>query len=59
MSEEEIKSSSEELLEEKEVGAAKDCDFIDEFGRRALCKMCEMPVLGAAPFCRDHEAPVP
>jgi hypothetical protein len=37
----------------------KDCDSIEDPLRRGLCKACAQPVIGAAPFCKDHEPPVP
>jgi hypothetical protein len=24
-----------------------------------LCRVCQAPVVGEAPFCKDHEPPVP
>jgi hypothetical protein len=36
-----------------------DCDNISDPVRRTLCKACGMPVVGEAPFCKDHEPPVP
>jgi hypothetical protein len=27
--------------------------------RRGLCRVCQMPAVGEAPFCKDHEPPVP
>jgi hypothetical protein len=24
-----------------------------------LCRVCNAPVIGEAPFCKDHEPPVP
>jgi hypothetical protein len=35
------------------------CDDIEDPVRRGLCKVCQTPVLGAAPFCKEHEPPVP
>ncbi len=35
------------------------CDDIGDPVRRTLCKACGLPVLGEAPFCKDHEPPVP
>jgi hypothetical protein len=52
--------------ERKNTSAAEDthhakenCDAIEDPVRRGLCKMCGMPVVGSAPFCIDHEPPVP
>ena len=35
------------------------CTNISDPVRRGLCRICGMPVLGAAPFCQEHEPPVP
>ncbi|MGD9818152.1 MAG: hypothetical protein AB7V04_05555 [Desulfomonilaceae bacterium] len=35
------------------------CANIEGSVRRGLCKVCQTPVVGEAPFCKDHEAPVP
>jgi len=35
------------------------CDDIHDPVRRSLCKVCNMPVMGEAPFCKEHEPPVP
>jgi len=35
------------------------CADIHDPVRRSLCKVCNMPVLGEAPFCKEHEPPVP
>ena len=35
------------------------CDEIKDPVRRSLCKVCNMPVVGDAPFCQAHEPPVP
>jgi hypothetical protein len=43
--------------EEKHEGEA--CGDITDPLRRGLCKVCGMPVVGEAPFCKDHEFPVP
>ncbi len=59
MESEEFKGASKDPERAGEENPRKDCDSIDERGRRVLCKVCNMPVLGAAPFCKDHEAPVP
>lgn len=38
------------------VGPARgpNCDDIPSPVRRSLCKACSAPVIGAAPFCREH-----
>lgn len=36
-----------------------DCANIADPVRRTLCKVCNAPVVGNAPFCQDHEPPVP
>lgn len=38
---------------------AEACDTIADPVRRTLCKVCGLPVMGEAPFCKDHEPPVP
>lgn len=35
------------------------CGDITDPVRRGLCKICNVPVVGEAPFCKDHEPPVP
>ena len=35
------------------------CADINDPVRRSLCKVCNMPVMGGAPFCKEHEPPVP
>ncbi len=35
------------------------CEDISDPVRRSLCKVCNMPVFGEAPFCQEHEPPVP
>jgi hypothetical protein len=35
------------------------CAHIEDPVRRALCHVCGLPVVGEAPFCKDHEPPVP
>ncbi|MBI5250727.1 MAG: hypothetical protein HY912_14650 [Desulfomonile tiedjei] len=42
-------------LSESEV----DCASIHDPVRRALCRVCKAPVIGEAPFCKEHEPPVP
>ncbi len=57
---------TEEPQEEKrrvaELGEAREgeaCGDITDPVRRGLCKICGIPVVGEAPFCKDHEPPVP
>jgi hypothetical protein len=38
---------------------ADPCAHIEDPVQRALCKVCGLPVIGEAPFCKDHEPPVP
>ena len=40
-------------------GDAGECAGIEDPIRRGLCKVCQAPVIGEAPFCQDHEPPVP
>lgn len=35
------------------------CVDIKDPVRRSLCRVCQVPVVGEAPFCKDHEPPVP
>lgn len=35
------------------------CAEIEDPVRRGLCRVCGLPVVGEAPFCKDHEPPVP
>jgi hypothetical protein len=42
-----------------EVQQTDPCADIDDPVRRGLCRICQMPVVGESPFCKDHEAPVP
>lgn len=37
----------------------EDCESIQDPVRRTLCKACGLPVVGEAPFCKDHEPPAP
>ncbi len=51
-----------EHTEKREPSAGKvgqSCAEIDDPTRRALCKICGVPILREAPFCKDHEYPVP
>jgi hypothetical protein len=43
--------------EKKEEGPR--CDDINDPVRKGLCKVCGTPVLNMAPFCQDHDPPVP
>ncbi|AFM26849.1 hypothetical protein [Desulfomonile tiedjei] len=36
-----------------------ECASIKDPVRRSLCRVCNAPVLGKAPFCSTHEPPVP
>jgi hypothetical protein len=40
-------------------GSGDQCGAIKDPVRRTLCRACGMPVVGEAPFCKDHELPVP
>ena len=40
-------------------GRVDECADIEDPVRKALCRVCGVPVMGAAPFCQDHEPPVP
>ncbi len=43
----------------KEARAAGPRAHIEDRVRRVLCRVCQIPVVGEAPFCKDHELPVP
>lgn len=45
--------------EGSETGSYEECESIKDPVRRSLCKACGLPVVGEAPFCKDHEPPVP
>jgi len=36
-----------------------ECASIEDPIRRGLCRVCQAPVIGEAPFCKEHEPPVP
>ena len=42
-----------------EPQATDPCAHIMDPVRRGLCRVCQAPVIGEAPFCKDHEPPVP
>jgi hypothetical protein len=61
-------SDREERNQEKEpesqsgtegVPTADPCADIKDPVRKTLCRVCKAPVIGEAPFCKDHEPPVP
>lgn len=35
------------------------CANITDPVRNGLCRVCQLPVVGEVPFCKDHEPPVP
>jgi hypothetical protein len=39
--------------------AGDPCAHIKDPVRRGLCRVCQLPVVGEAPFCKDYEAPAP
>lgn len=45
--------------ESTEAQAGDPCAHIEDPVRRSLCRICQAPVVGEAPFCKDHEPPVP
>lgn len=57
MSEEREKYASNESEAHDE--SENVCKDIKDPVRRGLCKVCGLPVIGEAPFCKDHELPVP
>jgi len=42
-----------------EAQAGDPCAHIEDPVRKGLCRVCQVPVVGEAPFCKDHEPPVP
>lgn len=50
-------NEQEKLATEPTTG--ETCADIQDPIRRSLCKVCNMPVMGEAPFCKEHEPPVP
>ena len=53
----------EEFINNREEETTKfegaSCDDINDPVRKGLCKICGTPVLKMAPFCQEHEPPVP
>jgi hypothetical protein len=49
----------EEFKGRPEEPMGEACEDIGDPIRRTLCKVCHTPVIGEAPFCKDHEPPVP
>jgi hypothetical protein len=47
------------FTEKTETEEPDRCTGIEDPVRRGLCKVCGLPVIGEAPFCKDHEMPVP
>jgi hypothetical protein len=58
-----MSEKEEKDLEKASVSNAeptKDpCAGITDPVRRGLCRVCQAPVVGQAPFCKDHEPPTP
>lgn len=61
MDEREDKPQEEKFSAEEETRAeeADECASIQDPVRRTLCEVCHKPVIGMAPFCQEHEPPVP
>lgn len=55
----EEKTSSEKERQTAASEEVDECASIQDPVRRGLCKVCQAPVIGEAPFCKDHEPPVP
>lgn len=53
------KTQKEKERQPVEGSGADECASIEDPVRRGLCKVCQAPVIGEAPFCKDHEPPVP
>lgn len=45
--------------EEPAKVAVDECAGIEDPIRKGLCRICQAPIVGEAPFCKDHEPPVP
>lgn len=56
---EDKKGRVEEAAPAGSMEAADLCADIKDPVRRGLCRVCQAPVVGEAPFCKDHEPPVP
>jgi len=54
--EHERKTAGEHPVEEDKPDP---CAGIADPVRRGLCKACGLPIIGEAPFCKEHEMPVP
>jgi hypothetical protein len=56
---EESQEKKRRVAKSEEEHEGEVCGDITDPLRRGLCKVCNMPVVGEAPFCKDHEPPVP
>ena len=58
---EEKKGSVEETAAAGSTEAQTEdpCAHISDPLRKGLCRVCQVPVIGDAPFCKAHEPPVP
>jgi hypothetical protein len=56
---EERRFDKEEFRGRPEERVGETCEGIGDPIRRTLCRVCNTPVVGEAPFCKDHEPPVP
>jgi len=56
---EEPQEQKERMAASEEVRQGEACGNFADPIRRGLCKVCNIPVVGEAPFCKDHEPPVP
>lgn len=57
--EEKAKTEETGPMGSAETEKVDPCADITDPIRRGLCRVCQMPVAGEAPFCKDHEPPVP
>ncbi len=55
----EEKTSSEKEQQTAATEEVDECAVIGDPVRKGLCRVCKAPVVGEAPFCKDHEPPVP
>jgi hypothetical protein len=59
MDEREDNRREDEFVAKERHEKDDECASISDPIRRNLCRVCQKPVIGEAPFCKDHEFPVP
>jgi hypothetical protein len=55
----EITETEKEAMKKRLETTGDPCANITDPVRRGLCRVCQAPVIGEAPFCKEHEPPVP